>query len=104
MTRNLELIALAAVLLFLERATKVLPASNDELLLRGITAEAADRIVALKKSDLRLQSLHGSLESLERVIETQGISPDDHRLYTDLLEWRAIRCELSDLVDLLETL
>ena len=89
---------------FLERATNVLPASNDELLLRGITAEVTDRIVALKKSELRLRRHYGSLENLERGIETQGVSPDDHRLYTDLLEWRAIRHELSELVDLLDAL
>ena len=88
----------------LERATQVLPASSDELLLRGITAEATDRLVMLKKADLRLRDRYGSLEKLQRRIGIEGVPPDDHLLYTDLLEWRAIRYELSALVDLLETL
>ena len=88
----------------LERATQVLPASSDELLLRGITAEATDRLVVLKKADLRLRDRYGSLEKLQRRIGIEGVTPDDHLLYTDLLEWRAIRHELSALVDLLETL
>jgi hypothetical protein len=82
----------------------VLPASSDELLLRGITAEITDRIVALKKASLRLRAKYGSTESLERKIASEGVSPDDHRLYTDLLEWKAIRHELAELVDLLEVL
>jgi hypothetical protein len=88
----------------LERARMVLPASSEELLLRGITAETTDRIVALKKASLRLRAQHGSIENLEQIIKTVGVSPDDHRLYTDLLEWRAIRHELAELVGLLETL
>jgi len=88
----------------LERATRVLPLSDADFLLRGITAEATDRLVALKKADFRLRARYGASEELQRQIETQGVSPDDHALYTDLLEWRAIRHELSALVDLLETL
>ena len=88
----------------LERATQVLPASSDDFLLRGITAEATDRLVALKKGDWRLRARYGSLEKLQRRIGIEGVSPDDHLLYTDLLEWRAIRHEVSALVDLLETL
>lgn len=88
----------------LERATQVLPASSDELLLRGITAEATDRLVVLKKADLRLRDRYGSLEKLQWRIGMEGVTPDDHLLYTDLLEWRAIRYELSALVNLLETL
>lgn len=88
----------------LERATQVLPASSDELLLRGITAEATDRLVMLKKADLRLRDRYGSPGELQRRIGIEGVTPDDHLLYTDLLEWRAIRHELSALVDLLETL
>jgi len=88
----------------LERASQVLPASRDEFLLRGITAETTDRIVALKKADLRLRARYDSLEDLEQMIESEGVSPDDHRYYTDLLEWRAIRHELSELIALLESL
>jgi hypothetical protein len=88
----------------LERASRVLPASSDELLLRGIMAETTDRIVALKQASLRLRAQHDSFENLEQKIKAVGVSPDDHRLYTDLLEWRAIHHELAELVELLETL
>jgi len=88
----------------LERATQVLPLSSDDFLLRGITAEATDRLVALKKADFRLRTRYSSPERLQKQIEVEGVSPDDHTLYTDLLEWRAIRHELSALVELLETL
>jgi len=60
--------------------------------------------VALKKADLRLRARYDSLEDLEQMIESEGVSPDDHRYYTDLLEWRAIRHELSELIALLESL
>jgi hypothetical protein len=53
----------------LERAKKVLPASSDDLLLRGIMAEATDRIVALKKVDVRLASQFGSIEDLQKKID-----------------------------------
>jgi hypothetical protein len=88
----------------LDRAMQVLPLSSDDFLLKGITAEATDRLTALKKADLRLRIRYSSPEQLQQKIEAQGVSPDDHSLYTDLLEWRAIRHELSALVDLLETL
>lgn len=73
-------------------------------MLRGITAETTDRIVALKKASLRLRAKYDSPESLEQKIESEGVSPDDHTLYTDWLEWKAIRYELAELVDLLKTL
>jgi hypothetical protein len=39
------------------------------------------------------------MEDLERKIENEGISPDDHTVYTDLLEWRAIGHEMTELLD-----
>lgn len=87
-----------------ERAKGILPASTDDLLLRGITAETTDRIVSLKKADLRLRSKYRALEALEQRIKNDGVSPDDHGLYNDLLEWRAIRHELIELLNLLEAL
>jgi hypothetical protein len=86
----------------LERAAAVLPVSDEEIILKGITNETVERIVYLKKATLRLQTKYGSLEALEQRIKTEGISPDDHTLYTDLLEWRAIRHEMVELVNLLE--
>jgi len=94
----------STTLQLLEQARRVLPVSNDDLLLRGIMTEATDRLVALKKTSQRLRAQYGSLESLQQDIEANGVSPDDHTPYTDLLEWRAIRHELEELVDLLEAL
>jgi hypothetical protein len=100
---NWSLSMTAYALQLLERVTQVLPLSDDDFLLRGITAEATDRLAALKKTDFRLRGRYGSPEQLQRQIKAQGISPDDHGLYTDLLEWHAARHELSALVELLET-
>lgn len=36
-----------------------------------------------------------SLEDLERKIQAEGVPPDDHTLYTDSLEWRAINHEVN---------
>lgn len=88
----------------LKQAAAVLPASRDELMLRGIAAETTDRIVALKRNERSLQNKYKSLDDLEHQIKDGGVSPDDHTLYTDLLEWRAIRHELTALLNLLETL
>jgi hypothetical protein len=38
------------------------------------------------------------------MIQTDGVSPDDHALYTELLEWRAINHELTELLHVLEVL
>ncbi|MFQ5814155.1 MAG: hypothetical protein ACE5I2_13350 [Anaerolineae bacterium] len=86
----------------LERAVTVLPVSDEEIILKGITNETVERIVCLKKVTLRLQISYGSLEALEQRVKTEGVSPNDHTLYTDLLEWRAIRHEMAELVSLLE--
>ena len=88
----------------LDRATQVLPLSSDDFLLKGTPAEATDRLTVLKKAQSRLRIRYSSPEMLQQKIEAQGVSPDDHSLYSDLLEWRAIGHELSALVDLLETL
>jgi len=86
----------------LQKATAVLPVSDEELLLRGIAAETTERILTLKRAALRLQAKYGSLEALAERIKAEGVTPDDHTLYTDLLEWRALRDELAKLVNLLE--
>jgi len=87
----------------IQRANAVLPVSGEDLLLRGITAEAVERIFALKRAAAHLQAKYGSLEALEQRIREEGVSPDDHTLYTDLLEWRAIRHELEELLRFLES-
>ena len=88
----------------LKRATAILPASSDELVMRGIAAETADRIVALKRSEKRLDAKYNTLGNLEQQIKDTGVSPDDHTMYNDLLEWRALRYEMAALINLLETL
>jgi len=87
----------------IQKATTVLPVSGEDLLLRGITAEAVERIFALKRAAARLQAKYGSMETLEQRIREEGVPPDDHTLYTDLLEWRAIRNELDELLRFLES-
>jgi hypothetical protein len=87
----------------IQKATTVLPISGEDLLLRGITAEVVERIFALKRAAARLQARYASIEALEQRVREEGISPDDHTLYTDLLEWRAIRHELDELLRFLES-
>ena len=88
----------------LERTLAFLPITDEDVIFKGITAEVMDRIVALKKAALRLQTRYGSLEDLGRRLEREGVSPDDHTLYTDLLEWRAIDYELGELIKILESI
>jgi hypothetical protein len=88
----------------LQKATAVLPASDEDLIYKGIAAGVSERIMDLKKARARLQRTYGSQEELERRVESEGLSPDDHTLYTDLLEWRAINHELGELLHMLEAL
>lgn len=88
----------------LKKTLNLLPVTNEELMLRGITGKLTDRIVDLKKAAFRLQEKYDSLKDLEDRIKKEGVSPDDHTLYNDLLEWRAINHELSELVKVLESI
>ena len=88
----------------LEKATAILPASDEDLIYKGIAAGVSERIIALKKSRARLQRNYGSQDKLERRVKSEGLSPDDHTLYTELLEWRALDHELSELLHMLEAL
>jgi hypothetical protein len=88
----------------LDRATQLLPISDEDLIYKGIAASVAERMMALRKASARLQERYESLEALERAIETEGVPPDDHTRYTDLLEWRAINHELSQLQHLFASL
>ena len=88
----------------LARATDILPVGDEDLVYKGIAASVVERIMALKKAVTRLQEQYDSLENLEQTIQTEGVSPDNHTRYTDLLEWRAINYELSQLRRLFETL
>jgi hypothetical protein len=88
----------------LKKATSLLPNSNEELIYKGIAAGVSERLMALKKVRSRLETKHSSIKELEKKIKKYGITPDDHTLYTDLLEWRAINQELTELLHLFQTL
>ena len=88
----------------LERATAALPVSDEELIFKGVAACVSERMIALKKVATQFKRKYGSVEALEEKVQTGGVSPDDHTLYTDLLEWRAVNQEISELLNLLETL
>ncbi len=66
------------------------------------TTGITERIIELRRAALDLQQRYGSLGKLEERTEREGVSPDDHALYTDLLEWRAIKHELTQLTELEE--
>ncbi|MFQ6090307.1 MAG: hypothetical protein ACE5LD_02590 [Candidatus Bipolaricaulia bacterium] len=88
----------------LEKAVALLPEGEDEVIFRGVTTSITERLVELKRAARQFEQRHGSIEALERRIEVEGLSPDDHTLYQDLLEWRAIRHELARLLEVLESL
>ena len=88
----------------LERVVAALPVNDEDLIYKGIAAGVSERIIALKGAKLRLQGKYGTLEELERRMKVGGVSPDDHTLYTDLLEWRAINYELVELLHIFETM
>ena len=81
---------------------ELLPVDEDDIMQRGIVQATLDRIVELRQRAAQLADCYGSLDALEAQVETEEIAPDDHTLYTDLLEWRAVRHELAQLADFLE--
>ena len=88
----------------LDQAVAVLPSSEEEIITKGIAAETSERLVTLRQSTRRLQDKYGSVQQLESRLKQAGVTPDDHTPYTDLLEWRAANQELSQLINLLESL
>ena len=87
----------------LDRLRELLPVTEDDIVQRGIAAEVTARITELRQASARLSTLYGPMQALETRIEAEGVSPNDHTLYTDLLEWRAVRHELAELTSFLET-
>ena len=85
----------------LKQVTAVLPDSDEDLIYKGIAAGVSERMFALKKVSAQLQTKYGSLEQLELRIKATGVSPDDHTLCTDVLEWRAANDEMAQLLELL---
>ena len=85
----------------LQRVREILPISEDEIVQRGITESVTARIVELRRRMAQLTVHYTSIEILESQLGSENISPSDHTLYTDLLEWRAARHELSQLTSFL---
>ena len=81
----------------------LLPFGREELLFKGAATALSERILELKRAEAQLCERYGSPQQLEDRIAGEGVSPDDHRPYTDLLEWRAIGDELAELMRLLES-
>ncbi|MFZ5821599.1 MAG: hypothetical protein ACOYYJ_17010 [Chloroflexota bacterium] len=80
---------------------KIMAVNEDEVVQRGIAQATTDRIIELRQRIGQLSEQYGSIEKLEA--QGNHVSADDHTLYTDLLEWRAIRHELEQLTRFLET-
>ena len=87
----------------LDKIQELLPVTEDEVVQRGITETATARIVELRQRASQLAQQYGSIELLEERISAERVPADDHALYTDLLEWRAVRDELSKLAGFLES-
>jgi len=88
----------------LGKALKILPATEEDIILTGVVSKIAERITELKKAEKKLIETYVSRERLEQEIKEKGVTPDDHTRHNDLLEWRAIRYELEELTSLLESL
>jgi hypothetical protein len=80
---------------------KIMAVNEDEVVQRGIAQATTDRIIELRQRIGQLTEQYGSIEKLEA--KGNLVPADDHTLYTDLLEWRAIRHELEQLTRFLET-
>lgn len=86
----------------LNRTLRTLPVSVDDIILRGVVSQVTERIVELQRANRTLQEKYGSIAKLEDRLQQEGVSPNDHTFYTDLLEWRAINAELTELQELLK--
>lgn len=86
----------------LGRLRDLMAVSDDEVVQRGIAQATTDRIIELRQRAAQLAVRYGAIEKLDAQIKKQGVSPDDHTHYTDLLEWRAVRHELEQLTSFLE--
>ncbi len=75
---------------------------GDDLIYKENAVDISERIVELWQASRRLEATYGNATRLEELMAARGVSPDDHTLYTDLLEWRAIDAELAELIHGLE--
>lgn len=81
---------------------KIMAFNEDEIMQRGIAQATTDRIIELRQRIGELNQQYNNLQELEKQVKGEGISMDDHTLYTDLLEWRAVQHELEQLTHFLE--
>ena len=88
----------------LDGIVDILPFSREELLFKGAATAITERILELKRAEAQLCERYSSPQQLEKRIAGEGVSPDEHTLYTDLLEWRAIDHELAELMRLFQAL
>ena len=88
--------------LLLDRVRELLPVNDDEIVQRGIAQATLDRIVVLRRRATQLASQYSSLDALETSVNAGSVMPHDHTPYTDLLEWRAVHHELTQLTGFLE--
>ncbi len=86
----------------LDHLKQLMLVNEDEIVQRGIAQATLQRIIDLRRRAGQLSELYLDVSNLE-VLVNKGVSADDHTLYTDLLEWRAIQNELENLTHFLET-
>jgi len=86
----------------LKKAAPVLPVSDEDLIYKGVVAGVSERLFTLKRRKAQLERKYGSIDKLTTRVKFEGSIADDHTLYTDLLEWRAIDHELSGLLVIFE--
>ncbi len=67
----------------LSRLHGMMDLSDDEIVQRGITQAATERIIELRQRAGQLKEQYNSIKKLEELV-IQGVSPDDHTIYTDL--------------------
>jgi hypothetical protein len=79
---------------------KIMAVDEDEIVQRGIAQATTDRIIELRQRAGQLSERYGDIEALAE--KAKSVSADDHTVYTDLLEWRAVRHELEQLTHFLE--
>lgn len=82
---------------------KIMAVNEDEIMQRGIAQATTDRIIELRQRIGELNQQYNNIHELETQIKGEGISIDDHTLYTDLLEWRAVRHEMEQMARFLKT-
>ncbi|HOQ97528.1 MAG TPA: hypothetical protein PLJ35_01750 [Anaerolineae bacterium] len=88
----------------LAQVTAILPFSREDPLYKGVASALTERLLELKRADGQFAGKYGSIARLEERIKAEGVPPDDHALYDDLLQWRAIGHETSELMRLLRAL